>query len=514
MAEPYWASEDGDVVVHLGDCLDVLPELPASSIDAIVCDPPYGLAELSAAVVLKAIAAWMAGDRAHVPDGRGFMGREWDAFVPPPGAWDECMRVLKPGGHLLAFAGSRTVDLMTLSIRIAGFEIRDGMAWLYGQGYPKSLDVGKAIDKAGGNPLAFREFARAYAAAVAASVLTHADIDRHLGIKASSCFWTREDHRGGMPPRHHWSKVCELLSLPAELESLYEAAEREVVGTGYRIRRESTVQIVGLSDGEYDITAPATDDASRWDGWGTALKPAHEPIVVARRPLAGTVARNVLEYGTGALNVDGCRVDPGTPVPGGGGLKGGAATRHEGWRRESHLTGEATSPHDAPRWPPNVLLDSVAAEELDRQSGTLTSGANPARRGSDKFRDAYGEFAGQEECTVHRSADAGGASRFFPVFRYEAKAAASERPRLKDGTAWATVKPVDLMAWLVRLVTPPGGTVLDPFAGSGTTAEGCIVEGFRCVLVEKDPVAAELIKTRLRKPIQPAMFGLDDGVVA
>ena len=233
---------------------------------------------------------------------------------------------------------------------------------------------------------------------------------------------------------------------------------------------------------EAHITSSATAAAAAAEGWGTALKPAHEPIVVARKPLAGTVARNVLEFGTGALNIAGCRVNPGSHVPGGGGLLGGAASRHEGWQREAHLTGEATAAHDAGRWPANVLLTHSAAcevtgsqlvrgdsrsgqekgqrrggfadigaasggvkpngslhgdqvvpryqcapdcpvAELDRQSGVLTSGANPERRGSDKFRDAYGEFAGQEECVAHRGADSGGAGRFFPVFRYEAKAA-------------------------------------------------------------------------------------------
>jgi site-specific DNA-methyltransferase (adenine-specific) len=143
--KPYYA--DDMVTLYAGDCLDVLPTLPDASIDAVVCDPPYGLTEMSTVKVLAAIAAWMAGDRTHVPDGRGFMGREWDQFVPPPGVWDECMRVLKPGGHLLAFSGTRTVDLMTLSIRIAGFEIRESIFWTFGQGFPKSLDVGKQLDR-------------------------------------------------------------------------------------------------------------------------------------------------------------------------------------------------------------------------------------------------------------------------------------------------------------------------------------------------------------------------------
>ena len=154
--------------------------------------------------------------------------------------------------------------------------------------------------------------------------------------------------------------------------------------------------------------------------------------------------------------------------------------------------------------------EGCPAAELDRQSGVLTSGANPARRGSDKFRDAYGDFAGQAECVVHRGADSGGASRFFPVFKYQAKATSAERPKLPDGTKWPTVKPLPLICWLVTLVRLQGGTVLDMFAGSGTTAEACVIEGFPCILIEKDPVAAELIKTRLSKPIQPTLFGLED----
>jgi hypothetical protein len=154
-----------------------------------------------------------------------------------------------------------------------------------------------------------------------------------------------------------------------------------------------------------------------------------------------------------------------------------------------------------------VDLPRCPVAELDRQSGALTSGANPERRGSDKLRDAFGEFAGQPECIAYRGTDSGGASRFFPVFKYEAKAPASERPRLPDGTAHPTVKPLDLMRWLVRLVTPPGGTVLDLFGGTGTTAEACVIEGFRCVLIEREQANAELAKVRLSKPIQPDLFG-------
>lgn len=219
------------------------------------------------------------------------------------------------------------------------------------------------------------------------------------------------------------------------------------------------------------------------------LKPAHEPIVLARKParksaplpgldacrVAGEYVRTTRNTALGVMNDDVWQPKPGV-----------------------------FESHDAGRWPPNVLLSEEAAAELDRQSGTLTSGANPVRRSSDKFRDAYGEFAGQAECTPHRGADAGGASRFFPVFRYQAKAPASERPRLDDGTAWPTVKPVALMQWLVRLVTPTGGLVLDPFAGTGTTGQACRLEGFRCVLAERDETAAQLTVRRLAQGVLAA----------
>lgn len=443
--EPYW--QDDMVTLHHGDCLKVLAEMDADSVDAIVTDPPYGLE---------------------------FMGREWDSFKPPRArirsridgrtnpaegksvtvtpesysagvpyqewceAWAlECLRVLKPGGHMLAFGGTRTWHRLTCAIEDAGFEIRDSMHWIYGSGFPKSLDVSKAIDKAVG---ADREV---------------------VGI--------HRRHGGG-------SEVSGSMAGP--------------LGTA----------------SELPLTKAATPEADRWEGWGTALKPAHEPIVVARKPLAGTVPQNVLEHGTGALNIAGCRVEPtGKSRPRRG--EASQETRYDdhGGTDFAALPG-VRGGDPAGRWPPNVVLGPEAAVELDRQSGVLTSGKlMPHHADNGKTAGTLGAFAG----TAGRESygDSGGASRFFPIFRYEAKAASAERPRGEDGTAHPTVKPVDLMAWLVRLVTPPGGLVLDPFAGSGTTAEACIVEGFHCVLVEKDPAYAELIRTRLRKPIQPTMFG-------
>src|SRR5699024_7545053 len=161
--------------VRHGDCLAVLQAMPDNSVDSIVTDPPYGLSNTGPDNVADTITRWATGERDHIPTGRGFMGQAWDGFVPPPAVWDECLRVLKPGGHMAVFAGSRTQDLMGLSIRLAGFDIRDGIGWIYGSGFPKSMDVSKAIDKAGGNPTAFREFARAYSTAVTASEMVHSD---------------------------------------------------------------------------------------------------------------------------------------------------------------------------------------------------------------------------------------------------------------------------------------------------------------------------------------------------
>lgn len=366
------------VTLHHGDALDVMRTLPDESVDAVVTDPPYEL---------------------------GFMGRAWDAsgIAYNVEIWKQCARVLKPGGHLLVFGGTRTYHRMACAIEDAGLELRDSISWLYGSGFPKSLDVSKAIDKAAG----------------------------------------------------------------------------------------------------------ATDDAKRWQGWGTALKPAHEPIVVARKPLAGTVAANVLTHGTGALNIDGCRV---------------AATGNEVYGDGLHGS-RAVGTTDTGRWPTNVvmshppLLDDTGAvvgdacadgcvegcpvAELDQQSGVLKAGAFPATRGADRDRTAYGEFAGQSNLESRRM-NSGGASRFFPVFRYQAKAPASERPKV-DGIAHPTVKPLDLMRWLVRLVTPPGGVVLDPFAGSGTTAEACITEGARCITIEREAQYVPLVQARIDRARRTAL---------
>lgn len=362
-----------------GDCRQLLAQLPDNSIDAIVTDPPYEL---------------------------GFMGRDWDrsGIAYDPDVWAHCLRVLKPGGHLAAFGATRTYHRMACAIEDVGFEIRDSLHWIYGSGFPKSLDVSKAIDRAAG-------------------------------------------------------------------------ADRQVIGRSKGAGSTNT-QSLGAYQPQYDATAPATDAARQWQGFGTALKPAHEPIVLARKPLSGTVAANVQLHSTGALNVDACRlatdddcaqrralVDPASPAAMGAGAQMGG------------------DGHEGGRWPPNVLLGAVRADW----------------------------------------------SAFFPVFRYEAKASRAEREAGLDAlpvvtreditgrkadsagqnharsgktatnirNVHTTVKPIALMRWLVRLITPPGGRVLDPFTGSGTTGAAALMEGFAFVGFELDPKHVEIAAARI-----------------
>ena len=357
------------------DCLDALRNIPDCSVDAIVTDPPYGLSQHSSADIQKALTSWLAGDE-YKHGKAGFMGKSWDSFVPSPSVWRECFRVLKHGGHILCFAGSRTQDLMSIALRLAGFECRDTIMWVYGSGFPKSLDVSNAIDKAAG-------------------------------------------------------------------------AEREVVGKNPSFRKmQDEPSTYNVQHNEF-ITAPATEAARQWQGWGTALKPAYEPVLLFRKPLSGTVAENVLTHGTGALNIDGCRIE----------LNGDYKCRANGRPSQTGLPdnydpAKANQPDTAGRWPTNLIHD-----------------------GSGKVVQLFGD-----------------AARFF----YCAKASKKDRG---EANIHPTVKPTDLMRYLCRLITPPDGVILDPFMGSGSTGKAAILEGFRFIGIEQSPEYFAIARARINSAI-------------
>ena len=483
-------------IIH-GDCLEELKKLEDNSVDAVVCDPPYGLSNTKPQQVADVLKAWAAGDTVSVPAKRGgFMGKDWDSFVPPPAVWEECMRVLKPGGHMAVFAGARTQDLMGLSIRLAGFEIRDTLGWIYGSGFPKSHDIGKAIDKRPGVHH-HREFAAHLKERREAAGLSRQDVSEHVvGTRSGAC-WNWEHHQ--FPKYEWWPALRDLLGLDGEKWGpIIAEADREVVGAGFRIDRKNGAVPYGsgTETGHYDITAPATSDAQRWNGWGTALKPAIEPIILARKPLDGTVAGNVLVHGVGGLNIDACRVGSGTGEPKpeyvandknqvyGAGMGGGAWVNTSG------------------RFPANVLLDEHAAKEMDKQSGNAGGGFGVRGKGGSTYANGQG-FANTlaETGQTVGYGDSGGASRFFPVFKYQAKAPKKERPVIvrEDGTKiqHPTVKPLALMEWLVTLITPEGGTILDPFAGTGTTLQAATNKGFNPIGIEADTDYIQLIHQRM-----------------
>jgi len=420
-------------ILH-GNNLDILPTLADNSIDSIVTDPPYEL---------------------------GFMGKKWDSsgIAYSVELWQQCLRVLKPGGHLLSFGGTRTYHRVAVAIEDAGFELRDSIAWLYGSGFPKSLDVSKAIDKQAG---AERE------------VLTEV---------VSDLFGDQE----------------------------VKQERKTGIGTG-----KGSTAIMG--DGNRDLTMPATPEAQQWQGWGTALKPAFEPVIVARKEIEGTVANNVLKWGTGGLNIDGSRIGTET-ISTHNAPKGSFA----GGEPDRGSDTSSYKEHNG-RWPANIILDPYTAELLDEQSGDRQAGAFPKR--ADRTTNQIFKY-GLQERDKRINLDSGGASRFFYVAKAskrdrnegldellettaadmvdrEPDSAGMNSPRAGAGrTSGAknfhpTVKPTSLMEYLIKLVTPPNGTVLDPFTGSGSTGKAAILQGFDFIGIEMTEEYLPIIEGRLK----------------
>ena len=482
-----------------GDMREVLARLIAEgvTVDAVACDPPYHLHS-----IVKRFAnsprteSTMPKSGPHFRQSVGFMGQQWDggdiAFRPE--TWRLVYDLLPPGGHLLAFSGTRTYHRMACAIEDAGFEIRDMVSWLYGSGFPKSHNVAKGIAKRRTEDLEpVRVICRALRAAMDARGIKSKDLAPHFGCDPRLVdHWAARDtdSQPSLPTMAQWLALKRLLDLGGELDAEVQRlndrkgthgerwAEAPVVG-------EATVDSPGFGEHRFtgDRTIRALDEeAAAWAGWGTALKPALEPICLARKPLDGTVAENVLKHGTGALNVDGCRVEAPDGVPLFSSRGEARSVALGDGLNGSNRTGSVGSG----RWPANVVHDG--SEEVVR-AFPGEAGAFAPVRGGEPSELTNGILGKRDRVPGEFHADSGSAARFF----YSAKADAGDRL----GSKHPTVKPVDLMRWLVRLITPPGGTVLDPFAGSGTTGMACMAEGFDCILVEREATYVADIRRRI-----------------
>jgi len=466
---------DGGADLWHGDCIETMRLLEPESVDAVITDPPYALEFMN-----RSWDTFKTEDRVKL---RGFevWCEQWAA---------EALRVLKPGGFLLAFGSARTAHRLTSGIENAGFEIRDGIAWLYSSGFPKNLDVSKALDKQRHNRAELLQFTEWARAARDAAGITNPAIDRAFGFAGMAGHWTTDGQQPAVPTLEQVPQLLELFGLtlaevPDEIRSLIVELngqkgqpgaawlDREVTGQHTKIAHAAGWRAKFSEKGETAAPAAerrdlaATELSRKWQGWGTALKPSFEPIVLARKPLVGTVATNITVHGVGAINVEANRTPSADPL----------------------------TPEDA-RWPANALL--THAPTIDTDTG-----------------EAIGDACGNgcvDGCPVllleEQRRDA---ARFFPAFRYEAKAPTSERPTVIDEQGntlqHPTVKPLDLMRHLVRLFVPAGGTVLEPFAGSGTTLEACLIEGVSVIGIELDGAHLPLIEKRLKKEHQQTLFG-------
>jgi DNA modification methylase len=462
--------------VMAGSCLDRLKDLDDNSIDAVVTDPPYEL---------------------------GFMGKSWDSsgIAYNVEVWRECLRVLKPGGHILAFGGSRTWHRLAVAVEDAGFEVRDSIAWIYGSGFPKSLDVSKAIDKGFGENRA-RQFR--FTKWMRSTGITARQIDEATNTKMGG-HYTSQSSQPAIATADLFDKLRPYLpEVPEEIERLVAERtgiewtaykNREVIGSkisGIANKDEGQRHTIGASKSiEVDITAPATPEAQKWNGWGTALKPAFEPVVVGRKPFAksSTVAANVLEWGVGGLNIDGTRIastdkwNPITPK---------ASDSIGTFKTKDRVIEQ----HHAGRWPSNVMLDEYTAGLVDEQQEGASRFFYVAKASKRDRNEGLDEIEAQSSAGkgngLARICEKCGASILKPC---NCEDRTFVNPPIKN--FHPTVKPTDLMRQLIRLVTPPGGTVLDPFTGSGSTGKAAILEGFQFVGVELTEEYLPIIEGRL-----------------
>ena len=429
------------------DCKEGMKLLPDNSISSIVTDPPYGLSKEPN--IVEVLTNWL-NNKEYIHNSKGFMNKDWDSFVPNPSIWKEAYRVLKPGGYLLCFVSTRTYDLMCISLRLAGFEIRDQIDWIFGSGFPKSQDISKMIDKKYG-------------------------------------------------------------------------AEREIIGEGKYFNRQpnglASCNVTGFSSeigkkhgSNGYITAPSTDLAKQFSGYGTSLKPAHEPIIVARKPLSEkTIVDNVLKWNTGGINIDDCRIESSEEDKIMMDKKASKNPTTNYSDKDDKIYGKyaldkASPANQIGRFPANIIMDKDAGKVLDIQSGKCFSGSE--KYGIDKKCESSFWDKKDWHQTSPKRIESNGASRFFKQcnyddsdyevinFMYCAKASKKERG---EGNSHPTVKPKQLIKYLVTLVTPPKGICLDLFLGSGTTAIACEELGFDYIGFELNKEYCDIAEKRIKE---------------
>jgi DNA modification methylase len=432
--------------VYCGDSLEVMKTMPDNSVDSVVTDPPYGLSQHSQKDIENALDAWLKGEE-YIHGKKGFMGKSWDSFVPSPTFWKECYRVLKPGAHVAVFAGARTQDLMGIALRLAGFEIRDTIIYAFGSGFPKSLSIGKAIDREAG---------------VEREVIGYKDSDRPNVVGKSS-------------------------------QSLSEPYTR------------------------HTITEPVTDEAKEWSKYGSSLKPAFEPIIIARKPLSEkTIAQNVLKWRTGAINIDDCRVESSEITGWGGSPSKGYSGGLDNEQEPRPVLG---------RFPANLILEADCEEVEVCFPNVHGAGHKKARDNRENTSKSW-KNSSETYTGGHRFGDSGSASRFFNQFTHDEediafskrilyfpKASKKDRNEGLEGLEakqysydgrntpienpfqrnnskaqnfHPTVKSTPLLRHLCRLITPNGGLIYDPFLGSGSTGKAAKAEGFDFIGSEID----------------------------
>lgn len=489
-------SENKDYKLYQGNMLDMLEVIEPETIDSVICDPPYEL---------------------------NFMGKGWDnsGIAFQPSTWQKCYEVLKPGGYLLAFGGSRTFHRIACAIEDAGFEIRDTIMWLYGSGFPKSMDISKQIDKNNAKSRKVtNEFKNYLNEKRKEKGYSLADINRLMEVAttgggfASSLMGEKETLI--LPTKENYNKLKKILDLDNrydEMVEIYEA-EREVIGTktkleSYQYKNNNVYVTNGDKEKvNIDITIPSTDLAKKWQGWGTALKPSFEPIIVARKPFKGSLVDNVIEYGVGGINIDECRVEPTGEDIGRNntGAKNSPLNSKDGWNNNSMIGLDTTGRYEG-RFPANTILTYDETDFSEVCGGFPNTKSNGGKMSMPKMNSKsdginiynFGKHNAERlEYDYIAPSDSGSASRYF----YCAKASKKDRDegldtfneeKVNDGrntpidnafqrgetlrkNTHPTVKPTDLMQYLVRLVTPNNGIVLDPFNGSGSTGKAVMYE--------------------------------------